>query len=95
MGYFEKVLDGNPHGPKHLVGARLTYVDLSMFQLVEGLSYAFPKAFERFSRKIPKLMALHDAVAERPNIAAYLASDRRIAFNTQGIFRHYPELDEA
>ena len=93
MGYFEKVLDGNPHGSKHLVGARLTYVDLSMFQLVEGLSYAFPKAFERFSRKIPKLMALHDAVAERPNIAAYLKSDRRIAFNIEGIFRHYPELD--
>ena len=95
MGYFEKVLDGNPHGPKHLVGARLTYVDLSMFQLVEGLGYAFPKAFEGFSKTIPKVMALHDTVAERPNIAAYLTSDRRIAFNTDSIFRHYPELDQA
>jgi glutathione S-transferase len=30
----------------------------------------------------------------RPRIAAYLDSARRLAFNEQGIFRHYPELEE-
>ena len=73
--------------------ARLTYVDLSLFQIVEGLRYAFPKRMKAFERQIPGLVDLHDRVASRPNIKAYLASDRRIAFNEDGIFRHYKELD--
>jgi glutathione S-transferase len=93
LGWFERVLAANPKGPAHLVGARLTYADLSLFQVVEGLRYAFPRAAERALAGTPHLVALHDAVAARPRIAAYLASPRRIPFNEDGIFRRYPELD--
>jgi glutathione S-transferase len=91
--YFERVLASNPSGPQHLVGARLTYADLSLFQVVAGLNYAFPNAIARTARKCPHVMALHTRVAARPRIAAYLASDRRLPFNQQGIFRHYAALD--
>jgi glutathione S-transferase len=93
LGYFERVLQRNARGPRYLVGAKLTYVDLSLFQLVAGLSYAFPRAMSKASRKYRQLFALHARVQERPQIAAYLASPRRIPFNDQGIFRHYAELD--
>lgn len=93
LGYFERVLRQNPAGPDQIVGSALTYVDLSLFQVVEGLRYAFPKAMKGCEKKYPALVALHDRVAERPNIAAYLRSDRRLAFNEDGIFRHYPELE--
>lgn len=95
MRYFERVLAQNPDGPQHMVGKTLSYVDLSMFQIVEGLRYAFPKATKHFSDHYPHVVALHNAVAARPNIAAYVQSDRRLAFNETGIFRHYPELDRA
>jgi glutathione S-transferase len=91
LGYFEGLLGSG--GGSYITGRRLTYVDLSLFQLVEGLRYAFPKRMEAFERKIPGLVELHDRVAIRPNIRAYLSSDRRIAFNEDGIFRHYRELD--
>jgi len=91
LGYFEQVLQKN--GGKYLVGGRLSYVDLSLFQIVEGLRYAFPKRMKRFERKIPGLIALHDRVAKRPRIKAYLASTRRIAFNEWGIYRYYKKLD--
>jgi glutathione S-transferase len=90
LGYFERVLARNP---RYLVGARLSYPDLSLFQVVEGLRYAFPRAMRRLERKYARVVELHDKVAARPRIAAYLASERRIPFNEQGIFRHYPELD--
>ncbi len=93
LGYFERVLASNPRGPGHLVGARLTYADLSLFQVVAGLQYAFPKAMKRVARKHPAVLALHASVAARPRIAAYLASPRRLPFNPQGLFRHYAELD--
>src|SRR5581483_8874214 len=94
LGYFERILEGNRAGKgKHLVGARLTYADLSLFQIVAGLRYAFPKAMAKLEKKHRRVVALHDAVAARPRIKAYLASPRRIEFNEQGIFRHYPELD--
>jgi glutathione S-transferase len=80
-------------GGTYLLGRKLTYADLSLFQVVEGLRYAFPKAMKRLEKKIPRIVALHGRVAQRPRIAAYLASERRIAFNEQGIFRHYRELD--
>jgi glutathione S-transferase len=70
-----------------------TYLDLSLFQMIEGLHYAFPKAFGRVARKYPKLMALRDRVAQRKRLAAYLESPRRLAFNEQDLFRRYPELD--
>jgi glutathione S-transferase len=91
LGYFERVLAHNGSG--HLVGRRVTYADLSLFQIVAGLRYAFPKAMTRLERKHRRVVALHDLVAKRPNIALYLASPRRIAFNEWGIFRKYPELD--
>ena len=94
LGYFERVLEHNPAGARHMIGASLTYVDLSIFQLVAGLRHAFPRAMARIEPDYPRLVALHAAVAKRPRIARYLASKRRIAFNQQGIFRHYAELDE-
>lgn len=93
LGYFETVLARNPAGDRHLVGRRLTYVDLSLFQAVEGLRYAFPNAMKRIEKKLPRTTALHDRVAARPNTAAYLSSKRRLPFSEEGIFRHYPELD--
>jgi glutathione S-transferase len=83
LGYFERLERGRS----------ITNLELSLFQMVEGLRYALPKTMRRIERKYPKLVALHDRVAARPRLAAYLASERRIAFNQQGIFRHYPELD--
>lgn len=94
LGWFETILARNPKGDAFLVGARLTYADTSLFQAVEGLSYAFPKAIKRELRKAPRVVALRDRVAARPRIKAYLQSERRIPFNEQGIFRHYPELDD-
>ena len=93
FGYFERVLAGNPSGPAHLVGARVTYADLSLFQVVAGMRYAFPNAMARIAPQCLQVSALHARVAARPRIAAYLASARRLPFNQQGIFRHYAELD--
>lgn len=93
LGYFENVLARNNGGRGHLVGARLTYPDLSLFQVMAGLRYAFPRAMAKREKKYRRVVALHDAVASRPRIAAYVASERRIPFNEDGIFRHYPELD--
>lgn len=93
LGWFEKILARGEDGGAHLVGGRLTYADLSLFQVVDGLIYAFPVAMRRALDRAPLVEALHQAVAERPRIAAYLASDRREPFNETGIFRHYPELD--
>jgi glutathione S-transferase len=91
LGYFERVLQEN--GGRFLVGRRLTYVDLSIFQIIEGLRYAFPKRMKRFERKVPGLIGLHNRVAARPRIKAYIASPRRIPFSQWGIFRRYKELD--
>jgi glutathione S-transferase len=93
LGYFEQLLAGNARGAHYLVGTKLTYVDLSMFQVMSGLSYAFPRAMKKSARRYRRLLALCNRVQERPRISAYLASARRIPFNEQGIFRHYPELD--
>ncbi len=91
LGWLEKLLERS--GAQFLIGPRVSYADLSAFQVVEGLSYAFPNAMARLAPDIPRLLALRGHVATRPRIAAYLASDRRIPFNEDGIFRHYPELD--
>jgi glutathione S-transferase len=91
LGYFETVLKKG--GGPYLLGRKATYIDLSIFQLIEGLRYAFPQAMKGIERKLPRLVAVRDKVAVRPGIKAYLASPRRIAFNEMGIFRHYPELD--
>ena len=92
LGYFEQVLERN--GSRVLVGNAVSYVDLSLFQMIEGLRYAFPRAMNKHQRKHRRLAALHNRIAARPRLAVYLASDRRLPFNQEGIFRHYPELDE-
>ena len=94
LGYFERVLARNAAGKGFAMGGWLTYADLSIFQMVAGLRYAFPKAMRRTERAFPRVVALHDKVAARPTVAAYLASPRRIPFNEEGIFRHYPALDK-
>jgi glutathione S-transferase len=91
LRYFERVLDRS--GGPYILGRRLSYVDLSLFQIVEGLRYAFPKRMKRFERRVPYLIALHDRVARRPRIAAYLASERRIPFSQWGIYRYFKDLD--
>lgn len=93
LGYFENVLRANPRGARFLAGARLSYADLSAFQVMAGLSYAFPRAMARLRKWLPRLVALCERVAERPRVAAYLASERRLPFSKEDIFRHYPELD--
>jgi glutathione S-transferase len=93
LGYFQAVLERNSAGHQYLIGASLTYPDLSLFQIVAGLRYAFPRAMARQAKRHPLVWELHDRVQSRPRVAAYLASDRRIAFNQEGIFRHYRELD--
>lgn len=92
--YFERILREPQRRGGYLAASRLSYADLSMFQVIEGLRYAFPKSMQRLEPAYPGLIELHDRVAARPNIAAYLSSKRRIAFNEDGIFRHYPELDK-
>jgi glutathione S-transferase len=92
LGYFETVLKKS--GGAYALGRKVTYMDLSLFQLVESLRYAFPKAMRRIERKVPRVVAVRDKVVERERIKKYLASPRRIPFNEMGVFRHYPELDE-
>jgi glutathione S-transferase len=93
LGYFETIVARNPAGPAQVVGDAVTYVDLSLFQLWEGLAYAFPRATVNLSTAYPQLSKLVSSVRARPRIAAYLKSPRRLDFNDSGVFRHYPELD--
>ena len=86
------MLADNPAGPAHAVGDRLTTVDLSLFQVWAGLAYAFPRAFAGADKRYPALAALAASVAAQPNVAAYLASERRIPFNE---FGHLPPLPGA
>jgi len=94
FGYFEGILQRNSKGSEFLLGRQFSYVDLSLFQMVEGLRYAFPSTMNKLEKKYPRAVALHDRVAARPRIGSYLASPRRIPFNQEGIFRYYPELEE-
>ncbi|HWO20399.1 MAG TPA: glutathione S-transferase [Kofleriaceae bacterium] len=95
LRYLERTIVRNDHtgGAGVLVGTEISYVDLSAFQVIEGLRLAFPRAFERISRELPRLIALHDRVGMRPRLASYLASERRLPFSEHDVFRHYPELD--
>jgi glutathione S-transferase len=92
LGYFDGVLEKS--GGPYTLGRKFTYIDLSLFQLVEGLRYAFPRAMARLEPEGPRVVAVRDKVAERPRIRKYVASSRRLAFNESGLFRHYSELDE-
>ncbi|MDN0082872.1 glutathione S-transferase [Crenobacter sp. SG2305] len=93
LDYFEGVIDANPRGAGYLVGARLSYADLSMFQVIAGLRYAFPRTMTRREPTWPNLLALYDRVGALPGLAAYLLSDRRLPFSEEDVFRHYPELE--
>ena len=93
LQWLETIVVRNPAGSRYLVGGKLSYADLSLFQLIEGLRYAFPKAAQRSLAKTPGIVQLHDRVAALPRVSAYLRSARRLPFNEQGIFRKYPELD--
>ena len=93
LNYFEQVLKSNPRGTDYLLGKTVSYLDLSMFQMIAGLRYAFPQAMARLEAAHPRLVAVHDRISVRRRIAVYLASARRLPFNQQGIFRYYPELD--
>jgi glutathione S-transferase len=95
LRWFETILARNPAGDNWLVGDRLSYADLSLFQWLEGVDYGFPRCLGRLGGDFPKAMALRERVRQRPRIADYLQSRRRLAFNENGIFRHYPELDLA
>ncbi len=94
LAYFEEVLKRNSKGHAFILGKGMSNVDLSLFQMMAGLRYSFPQVMERLEPSYPRLVTLHDRVSGRPRTAAYLSSDRRVPFNQQGIFRHYPELDE-
>lgn len=94
FGYFEGILQRNSKGNGFLLGRQFSYVDLSLFQMIEGLGYAFPKAMKKLEKKYRRAVALWDRVAARPRIARYLDSPRRIPFNQEGIFRWYPELEK-
>ena len=94
FSFFEHVLKDNKASKReYLVGPAFTYVDLSVFQVLSGIAYAFPNRFEKARKEIPLLLALRDRVASRPRVAAYLGSTRRVPFSEHGVFRHYPELD--
>ena len=93
LDHFEAVLERNPRGPGHLVGGKTSYADLSMFQMMEWLGYALPRAMKRHAPRYPRLAALRGRVAARPRLAAYLASPRRLPFGEGDLFRRYPELD--
>ena len=93
LDWFETILARNPKSENRLVGARLSYADLSLFQVVEGLRFAFPKAMEHVEGEYRRVIELRDSIAKRPRIKAYLESPRRQDFNREGIFRDYPELD--
>jgi glutathione S-transferase len=94
LGYFERILNGNAKGGPFILGKNVCYVDLSLFQMIEGSSYAFPKTMAKLEPQYPRVIDVHDRVKTRPRIAAYLSSSRRLPFNESGIFRHYPELEE-
>jgi glutathione S-transferase len=92
LGFFERTLARN-RGRSFLVGNSHSYVDLSLFQLVAWLRYAFPHGFAAIEASYPLIRALCERVAARPRIVAYLRSRRRLAFNEHDLFRHYAELD--
>jgi glutathione S-transferase len=91
LGYFERVI-GKSKGP-FLLGRTFTYADLSLFQLIAGLRFSFPRSMPAIEKKVPRVVEVHDRVIARPNIERYLNSKRRLAFNQHGLFRHCPELD--
>ncbi|WP_102959487.1 glutathione S-transferase family protein [Mangrovicella endophytica] len=92
LGWYERILQANG-GKGRLVGETLTYADLGLFQVMAGLTYAFPRRMAAIAADYPGIAGLVMLVAAEPTLIAYLGSDRRLPFSEDGIFRHYPELD--
>lgn len=95
LGWYESLVVNNPSESGFLVGSRLGYADLGLFQTIEGLRYAFPKRMASLEKDYPGVTALAATVAAEARVAAYLKSPRRIPFNEDDVFRRYPELDAA
>ncbi|KAI0012376.1 glutathione S-transferase protein-like protein [Xylariaceae sp. FL0662B] len=98
LEYWQKALVGDKEtGGPWLLGTTLTYADLVLFQCLDGTTYAFPNAMKqaRESGKYDRVFELWEAVKARPNIAAYLGSNRRQKYQDWGIYRHYPDNDLA
>ncbi len=93
LKYFDSIASRNGAPQGWLVGKRPSYIDFSIFQVMEGLAYAFPNSFKRLAKKVPHLVRVQASVPQLPLVARYLESERRIPFSTEGIFRHYAELD--
>ncbi len=93
LAYFEAAAKANPG--EWLIDHRWTYADTSLFQMVEGLRYMFPRRMAAVEGAYPNLLHIHALVADLPGVRAYLRSDRRLPFSEQGLFRHYPALDAA
>jgi glutathione S-transferase len=89
LDHFEAALEEN--GGPCVLGDRWTHVDTSLFQLMEGLDYMFPNRMRELD--YPRLELCRQAMMEIAGVEQYLASDRRLSFNEDGIFRFYPELD--
>lgn len=83
--YFNSVLKTN--GTGHLVGSKVTYADLSLFQVVDGLQFAFPKCLKRIAGddKYSQVFKLKKSIEETPQIAEYLKSDKRAKYS-MGVF---------
>jgi glutathione S-transferase len=93
LSWFERTLESG--GGPWLLGQAWTYADTSLFQLLEGLAYAFPKRMATLAPDMKRITALRERVRDLPALADYLRSERRLPFNEDGLFRHYPELDAA
>jgi hypothetical protein len=64
LGYFERILKQNAKGGDFIFGKKIAYADLSPFQMIEGLRYAFPKTMARLESQHPRLATLHDRVID-------------------------------
>ncbi|OCH89353.1 glutathione S-transferase C-terminal-like protein [Obba rivulosa] len=102
LKHFNAVLTSNPAtktadagaGQTFLVGARTTTADLVLFQVLDGLLYAFPRRMAKLRKDdaYDAVFALHESVRDGPALKGYLESERRRPFG-MGLFRHYEELD--
>lgn len=95
LGYFERVLKGNEEQGKgkYLVGSKLSFADTTLWHVLSGLLFAFPKEMEARKAEFELLFGtFYNSVKEASGVKEYLASGKRKPFS-MGVFRHYPELD--
>lgn len=97
FSYFERNLkfnESNGGGKgRFLVGNRLTFADLVVWQVLDGCLFAFPKEMEARKKEFQGLFGtFYESVRGKGGLEEYLKSERRLPYS-EGIFRHYPELD--